>query len=97
MPGVRLWCRGGGVLDIPDGQHTLTAGMGIRVPQKEKVDFAAKLKKWRERRGLSQPQAAKELGVNINTLQNWEIARTMPRGIGLTGLLALIASHLRGK
>ena len=69
--------------------------MGKRVSQKAKAEFAAKLKKWRERRGLSQSQAATELGVNLDTLQNWEIARTMPRGIGLSALLAMIAPKRR--
>lgn len=67
--------------------------MGNRVLRKDKDAFAAKLKKWRERQGLSQSQAAKELGVNLDTLQNWEIARTMPRGIGLTALLVAIGGR----
>lgn len=52
--------------------------MGIKVSQKSKEAFASDLKAWRDRAGLSQSQASAKLGVNINTLQNWEIARTKP-------------------
>ncbi len=69
--------------------------MGNRVPQKEKAAFATKLKQWRKRHGLTQLEAAAELGVNIDTLQNWEIARTMPRGIGLKAMLMVIAPKQR--
>lgn len=53
-------------------------------------NFAKKLKSWRERRGFTQQDAAKSLGISIRTLQNWEIARNMPRGFGLNALLLLI-------
>lgn len=52
--------------------------VGKPVPQSVKDEFAKKLKAWRERQKLSQSQAAKKLNININTLQNWEIARTAP-------------------
>jgi transcriptional regulator with XRE-family HTH domain len=52
-----------------------------------RANFAKKLKSWRERRGFTQQDAAKSLGISIRTLQNWEIARNMPRGFGLKALL----------
>lgn len=53
----------------------------------KKEQFAAKVKAWRKRKKLSQSQAAPALGVELKTLQNWEIARNMPRSIGLTAAL----------
>jgi len=52
--------------------------------------FAKLLKDYRERRRFTQEDAAKHLGVSVRTLQNWEIARNMPRGFGLAALLKVI-------
>lgn len=52
--------------------------------------FAKKLQAWRERRSFTQHDAAKNLGISVRTLQNWEIARNMPRGFGLNALLLVI-------
>ena len=49
------------------------------------------LKEYRERRRFTQEEAASKLGVSVRTLQNWEIARNMPRGFGLAALLKVIA------
>jgi DNA-binding transcriptional regulator YiaG len=53
--------------------------------------FAKILKDYRERRRFTQEEAAAKLGVSVRTLQNWEIARNMPRGFGLAALLKVIA------
>lgn len=53
--------------------------------------FAKILKDYRERRRFTQEEAASKLGVSVRTLQNWEIARNMPRGFGLAALLKVIA------
>ena len=53
--------------------------------------FAKVLKDYRERRRFTQEEAATKLGVSLRTLQNWEIARNMPRGFGLTALLKVIS------
>jgi DNA-binding transcriptional regulator YiaG len=52
--------------------------------------FAKTLKHWRDRKGFTQQDAAKSLGISVRTLQNWEIARYMPRGFGLNALILLI-------
>jgi transcriptional regulator with XRE-family HTH domain len=49
--------------------------------------FAKLLKDYRERRRFTQEDAAKHMGVSVRTLQNWEIARNMPRGFGLIALV----------
>ena len=53
--------------------------------------FRKTIKDWRERKGLTQADAARKLGISIRTLQNWEIARNMPRGFGLSALVKVIA------
>ena len=53
--------------------------------------FAKLLKDYRERRRFTQEDAAKHLGVSVRTLQNWEIARNVPRGFGLNALLKVIS------
>jgi DNA-binding transcriptional regulator YiaG len=53
--------------------------------------FARLLKDYRERRRFTQQDAAKHLGVSVRTLQNWEIARNMPRGFGLVVLARTIS------
>jgi DNA-binding transcriptional regulator YiaG len=52
--------------------------------------FARLLKDYRERHRFTQEDAAKHLGVSVRTLQNWEIARNMPRGFGLRALVATL-------
>jgi DNA-binding transcriptional regulator YiaG len=53
--------------------------------------FSKILKDYRERQRFTQEEAAAKLGVSVRTLQNWEIARNMPRGFGLVALLKVIA------
>jgi DNA-binding transcriptional regulator YiaG len=53
--------------------------------------FATTLKDYRERRRFTQEEAATKLGVSVRTLQNWEIARNMPRGFGLSALLRVLS------
>ena len=55
--------------------------------------FATTLKDYRERRRFTQEEAAAKLGVSVRTLQNWEIARHMPRGFGLAALLKVISTR----
>ena len=52
--------------------------------------FRKTIKDWRERKGHTQADAAKKLGISIRTLQNWEIARNMPRGFGLAALVRVL-------
>ena len=53
--------------------------------------FAKLLRDYRERRRFTQEDAAKHLGISVRTLQNWEIARNVPRGFGLNALLKVIS------
>lgn len=54
---------------------------------KAKKEFAKLVRDWRERKGLSQSEAAERLDISVNTLQNWEIARNMPQGFAHNELL----------
>jgi putative transcriptional regulator len=49
------------------------------------------LREWRTKKGLSQSQAAKALGISIDTLQNWEQGRNRPSGLATLGLLAKLS------
>ena len=71
--------------------------MGIRVPQESKDAFAAKLKAWRQRHGITQAQAAQFLKMPLRTLQNWEIARTKPSAMLASGLVALMNLDLKDR
>jgi DNA-binding transcriptional regulator YiaG len=65
--------------------------MGKRVAQKSKQEFAARLKRWRRSNEFSQSDAAEFLSVPVSTLQNWEIARTMPTGVAHTILTGVFS------
>ena len=74
--------------------------MGTRHSQASKESFARELVAWRKRRGqarklkrsISQSEAARELGLSVRTLQNWEIARCRPAG-PLLGMLRKILAN----
>lgn len=48
------------------------------VRKAKRSEFAERLVKWREAKGLSQAQAASVLGVSVRSLQNWEIGWRSP-------------------
>jgi DNA-binding transcriptional regulator YiaG len=52
--------------------------------------LARQLKAAREKLGLSQSQAAKEWGIPVRTLQNWEHNHQTPRGLALTAINSLL-------
>ena len=52
--------------------------------------FAQLLRKWRERNGYSQRDAAVVLKVSKRSLENWEQERAMPQGFGLQAMLEII-------
>ncbi len=49
------------------------------------------LRRWRRRRGLSQSQAARLLGVPVKSLQNWEHGRNTPGTLARAHLDQLLA------
>ncbi len=53
---------------------------GVRAPSREVHVDAAKVKEIRAMTGLSQPQFAKLLHVDVGTLRNWEQGRREPTG-----------------
>lgn len=52
--------------------------------------FAQLLRKWRDRNGFSQRDAAVALKVSKRSLENWEQERAMPQGFGLQMMLEII-------
>jgi DNA-binding transcriptional regulator YiaG len=59
---------------------------------RDHANFRKLLKRWREAKGFTKHDAAKHLSASLRTLQNWEIARNMPRGFGLKALVELLSS-----
>ena len=57
---------------------------------------ANQIKRLRRRMGMSIREFAAEIGVNKNTLLNWEASRTSPRGPALK-VLELYAKKQRRK
>ncbi len=53
--------------------------------------FSRILKDYQERHQITQNETATKLGISVRTLQNWEIARNMPRGFGLRALIEALA------
>jgi len=54
------------------------------------MDFAKLIKKARAKAKLSQSQAAEAWGVNLRSLQGWEIGASAPSGQNVAKLLPFI-------
>jgi len=54
------------------------------------MSIAARIKAAREKLGISQEEAAQQWGLNLRTLQNWEIERNEPRGFARAQLAKLL-------
>jgi DNA-binding transcriptional regulator YiaG len=59
--------------------------------------FAQLLRKWRDRNGYSQRDAAEVLKVSKRSLENWEQERAMPQGFGLQAMLEIIQPKRKRK
>jgi transcriptional regulator with XRE-family HTH domain len=51
------------------------------IPMQTQTPIADRLKSWRKSAGLTQPEAARQLGVSIQTLSRWETGKQQPRGV----------------
>lgn len=47
------------------------------------MQIAHRLREWRQRRGISQTQAAEELGCSQPTVSSWESGKLLPDAINL--------------
>ena len=70
----------------PIDDHTLVEDIS-------QMEIAQRIKSIRARLGLSQKQAAGKWSVPVRTLQQWEQARSKPRGLGLVQLKAILQSE----
>jgi len=61
------------------------------------VTISQQLKDWRTAASLTQPQAAKALGVNLDSLQNWESGRRIPNGETMLKLLDRLNGQKGGR
>ena len=55
------------------------------------MELHVQIKNARKKAGLSQSQASKAWGVNVDTLQAWEQGRNTPRGLALKALTEILA------
>lgn len=53
---------------------------GKKIPHRRTIVTDIKVKKLRERTGLTQSEFARMIGVSVRTLQNWEQGRREPEG-----------------
>lgn len=56
--------------------------------------IAITLKTARDKLGYDQIRAAEKWGINLRTLQNWESARSQPRGLARTHLEKILTDIL---
>lgn len=61
---------------------------GVLLPEEADID-AEEIRQIRNRAGLSQREMARELGVSVNSVSNWETGRTSPRRSSVKQLLEL--------
>jgi DNA-binding transcriptional regulator YiaG len=59
------------------------------------MKLAKQIRAARKRAGLSQSEAARQWGVSIRTLQQWEQARSEPMGLAKTKLQEILGSTKR--
>lgn len=55
--------------------------------------FGARIRTWREARGLSRSQACRVLRLRLGTLQDWEQGFHSPRALAAEGLIARMAAY----
>ncbi len=60
------------------------------------MSIAKRIKAAREKLAVSQSEAAAQWGVNVRTLQDWELGRNEPRGFARTQLEKLLADIIGG-
>ena len=69
--------------------------MGAELTKPASV-FASRLRTLREARGLSVGALAKQIGVSVLTVQNWENGRSMPRQRSRRRLTSLLGTDVFG-
>lgn len=58
------------------------------------MDFGTKLRAFRETKNLTQEVLAKQAGLSVDTIQNWEQGRTRPRLPALIRLAKTLGASL---
>lgn len=58
--------------------------------------LASKIRQCRGRKGLTQEQLARKIGVSLNTVQRWESGKTTPSPLAMEKLQSLLEDVLEG-
>lgn len=72
-------------------------GDGRSAPRETREERTRKLPREltaeRERRGMTQREAAAEVGVSVRTFVAWETGETLPRGVGVVAAVERFLGH----
>ena len=60
------------------------------------TELASKIRQCRGRKGLTQEQLARSIGVSLNTVQRWEAGKTLPSPLAMEKLQNLLEDVLEG-
>ena len=58
--------------------------------------LASKIRQYRTRKGWTQEQMARSIGVSLNTVQRWEACKTRPSPLAMEKLQELLEDVLEG-
>jgi len=58
--------------------------------------LAGKIRQCRIRKGWTQEQMARNIGVSLNTVQRWESGKTLPSPLAMEKLQKLLEDVLKG-
>jgi transcriptional regulator with XRE-family HTH domain len=58
--------------------------------------LAGKIKQFRVLKGWSQEKLARDIGVSLNTVQRWELDKTVPSPLAMEKLQRLLEDVLEG-
>ena len=58
--------------------------------------LAYKIRQWRDVKGWTQEQLARNLGVSLNTVQRWESGKTRPSPLAIEKLQEILEDVLEG-
>lgn len=60
-------------------------------------EIAERVKYYRNRKGWSQEQLARQVGVSLNTVQRWEAGKTTPSPLALSRLKEVLEGTFDGE
>jgi DNA-binding transcriptional regulator YiaG len=81
--------RGTSATEVEQKLESTAAGRRRSARKSRDQISAAEIRALRTKAGMSQQAFARQLGVSVNTVSNWETSRTVPRGRSAEKLVAM--------